>query len=164
MMSGARAKHTYETATDEKIKAKAAKSFNSSQTMQLDAAALQIHAENTGMAVAQAASQNSLVASLVDRLEMLNGVGAVAVSALPLVYQIMANHAPSEARENMPPELMQLGVLPPNMLLEKLKSQNEAKMARMQAEILREQKAAQDELRDLQEELAKQNGHAPASV
>lgn len=160
MMSGARAKQVYDKATDPRIKAKAEKAYNKAQVMQLDAAALSIHSEGTGLAVAEAAGQNQFVGALVDRLELVNGVGSVAISVLPLVYQLMANHAPAEARDNMPPELMQMGVLPPKMLMEKLEAQNAAKRARLQAAILREQKTAEDELRKLQEEVASNNGHA----
>jgi hypothetical protein len=154
MMKGSQARGAYERAGDDKAKKNAAaKAVNSAQVMQLDAAALQIHAEGSGAAVAGIADQNEFVAALVDRLKFLNGVGGVAVSLLPLVYQVMANHAPPEARDNMPPELMSLGVLPPKMLLEKLEAQNKAKMARMQAEILREQKQAEDELREAQQSI-----------
>lgn len=154
MMRGARARQAFEGAKTDIDRKKAAQAVNSCQVMQLDAAALQIHAEGTGVAIATVAQENAFVAALVDRLKLVNGVGSVAISVLPLVYQLMANHAPAQARDNMPPELMQIGVLPPNMLLEKLEAQNKAKMALAQAQILRERQKAERELQSVQEELS----------
>jgi len=155
MMSSAKARTAFETAKDDRSKIAAQKAYNRAQTTLLDGAAVQIHGETSGQALAQMAQQNSFVAALVDRLELVNGIGGVAVSILPLVYQVVANHAPAEARDNMPPELMSLGVLPPKLLLEKLEAQNKAKVALAQAAILREQKKAEDELRRAQADIEK---------
>ena len=164
MMSGAKARQQFTAAKDEKQKQAAQKKLSAAKTMSLDAAALAIHADSSGAALAEMADQNSYVAALVDRLELFNGVAGVATSLLPLVYQLMANHAPEDARDNMPPELMQMGVLPPKMLMEKLEAQNSAKMARVQAEILREKLSAERELADLQNEMSQShNGAAHAA-
>lgn len=162
MMSGARSKQRFANAKDEKQKAAAKKQLARCEVMQLDAMAFAIHADDTGEALADMADQNQYVAALVDRLDLFNGVAGVATSVLPLVYQLVANHAPAEARDDMPPELMQMGVLPPNLLLEKFKAQSAAKQARIHAEILREQQAAEKELEKLQQEMSEShNGTNP---
>lgn len=153
MMSGAGAKSAHEKATTVEDKNKAAKKYNASLTMQLDAAALTIHAEDVGAGIAEIAHTNDFIGTAVSHLESINGIGGVAVSVLPLVYQIVANHAPAEVRDDLPPELMQMGVLPPNMLMERLQAKNAAKMARVQAVILREKQEAEAEVERLREEM-----------
>ena len=76
------------------------------------------------------------------------------LAVLPLVYQIVANHAPREVKDDFPAELLTLGVLPPNLLLEKLQAQNAVKMARAQTEILAEKQAAEAELEELRQQAA----------
>jgi hypothetical protein len=129
--------------------AKAETAYGRAQVMQLDAAACALHAEGVGAGAAQAAQANAFAAALVDRLALFNGVASVGMAVLPLVYQVVANHAPNEAKDNFPPELLTLGVLPPKLLLEKLEAQNAVKMARAQSEILAEKTAAQAELEAL---------------
>ena len=124
------------------------------QTLQLDAAACAIHAEALGPSLAEMAEKNRLVAGLVDRLALLNGVASVGIAVMPLVYQFAANHAPPEARDNLPPQLLQLGVLPPTLLMEKLEAQNAVKMARAQSAILAEKQAAEAELAALRDDQA----------
>lgn len=139
---------------DKTAMAKTAASYQRAQVMQLDAAAFALHAEGVGESCAAAAGQNAMAAALVDRLALFNGVAGVGLAVLPLVYQLVANHAPAEAKENFPPELLSLGVLPPNLLLEKLQAQNAVKMARAQAEILAERQFAEAELEALREQAA----------
>jgi hypothetical protein len=134
---------------DKAAMAKTAAAHRSAQVMQLDAAACVLHAEGVGASAAQAAQANAFAAALVDRLALFNGVASVALAGLPLVYQIIANHAPPEAKENFPAELMALGVLPPDLLLEKLQAQNAVKTARAQAGILAERQEAEAELERL---------------
>jgi hypothetical protein len=129
--------------------AKAETAYARAQVMQLDAAACALHADGVGASAAQAAAANAMAAALIDRLALFNGVASVGMAVLPLVYQIVANHAPAEAKENFPPELMSLGVLPPKLLLEKLEAQTAVKMARAQAEILAEKTAAEAELEEM---------------
>jgi hypothetical protein len=121
---------------------------------QLDAAACALHAEAVGAGAAQAAQSNAFAAALVDRLALFNGVASVGMAVLPLVYQVVANHAPRETRDNFPPELMALGVLPPDLLLEKLQAQNAVKMAQAQSAILAERREAENELERLREAAA----------
>jgi len=157
MLSGSRANAAYakaEAAGNKPGMAKAAAVFARAETMQLDAAALSIHAEGCGAGLAQVAAQNAMAAALVDRLSLINGVASVGMAVLPLVYQIVANHAPKEAREAMPPQLLSLGVLPPALLLEKLQAQNAVKIARAQAEILAERNLAEAQLAELRESAA----------
>ncbi len=124
------------------------------EVMQLDAAACAIHADTVGPAVAGIAASNPLAAALVDRLSLFNGVASVGIAVMPLVYQVIANHAPAEVRDDMPPGLLALGVMPPNMLLEKLQAQNAVKMANAQAEILAEKHEAEARLAELRDEAA----------
>jgi hypothetical protein len=139
----------------------------------LDAAALSIHSETVGAGVAETASKNGFVASLVDRLDVVNGVAGIAVAVMPLAMQLMVNHAPKtkvvvdkdgrkrEVPNEFPPQLTQMGVLSPDMLLEKAKAENEKKVAEIQAAALRETKEAQDEVDRLRKEMAEsQNGKA----
>lgn len=121
------------------------------QTLQLDAAACAIHAEALGPSLAEMAEKNRLIAALVDRLALFNGVASVGIAVMPLLYQITANHAPPEARDNLPPQLLQLGVLPPSLLMEKLEAQNAVKLARAQSAILAEKQAAEAELASLRD-------------
>ncbi len=121
------------------------------QVLQLDGATFAIHAEALGPSIAQMAESNRLVASMADRLALFNGVAGVGIAVMPLVYQVVANHAPKEARDNLPPQLLSLGVLPPGLLLEKLEAQNTAKLARAQAAILAEKQAAEAELAALRD-------------
>ena len=154
MISGARARAAFEKARaagSDPLMKKAAAAVDKATVLQLDSAAFAIHAEGAAAAVATAAARNTMAAALVDRLALFNGVAGVGLAVLPLVYQVMANHAPREVRENLPPELLQLGVLPPDLLLEKLQAQNAVKMARAQAEILAEKQAAEAELAALRE-------------
>lgn|SRR5487761_74381 len=164
MIVGAKAQQAYELAENEEDQKKNKKKFDKSQTMQLDAAAVAIHAEGVAAGVAEIADKNDFIGALVGHLETVNGVAGIGVAVLPLVYQLMANHAPPEARDNMPPQLMQLGVLPPQILMEKLKAQNSTKMAKVQADILREQKQAEQETAKLREEISEMNGRPKAAA
>jgi hypothetical protein len=130
--------------------------------LQLDAAAFAIHADAMGPSIALMADKNRLVAAMADRLALFNGVAGVGIAVMPLIYQLTANHAPKEARDNMPPQLLQLGVLPPGLLMEKLEAQNAVKMARAQSAILAEKQAAEAELAALRGEGpdGSQNGQA----
>ena len=119
--------------------------------LQLDGATFAIHAEAVGPSLAQMAESNRIVAAMVDRLSLFNGVAGVGIALMPMVYQLVANHAPKETRDNMPPQLLSLGVLPPTLLLEKLQAQNAVKMAKAQAAILREKQAAEAELAALRD-------------
>lgn len=134
---------------DKPLIAKTAQAYERAQVMQLDAAACALHAEPVGAGAAQAAASNRFAAALIDRLVLFNGAAAVGIAFLPLVYQVVANHAPRETRENFPPELLTLGVLPPALLLEKLQAQNAVKMAQAQAAILHEKQEAETELERL---------------
>jgi hypothetical protein len=134
--------------------AKSEKAYARAQVTQLDAAAFALHAEGVGQSAAAAAGQNAMAAALVDRLALFNGVASVGLAVLPLVYQIVANHAPREVKDDFPAELLTLGVLPPNLLLEKLQAQSAVKMARAQTEILAEKQAAEAELEALREQAA----------
>lgn len=158
MFGGARAATQFQNAKTEKEQAAAQKRGRKAQVMQLDAAAFALHAEGVGQGLAGIAKQNAFVGALVDRLEMVNGVGGVFVSVLPLVYQVMANHAAVENENAFPPELEALGVLPPQLLLEKLQAQNAVKHAKLHAQILRERQEAEAEVANLQEQIASQNG------
>lgn len=139
---------------DKPLIAKTAQAYERAQVMQLDAAACALHSEGVGASAAAAAASNAMAAALVDRLSLFNGVASVGMAVLPLVYQIVANHAPRETKEAFPPELMALGVLPPDLLLEKLNAQNAVKMARAHAEILAERVQAEQQLADLREQAA----------
>lgn len=138
-----------ESNADKPAMARAASAHERAQVMQLDAAACALHAEPVGAGAAQAAASNRFAAALIDRLALFNGAAAVGIAFLPLVYQLVANHAPRETRENFPPELLTLGVLPPALLLEKLQAQNAVKMAQAQAAILHEKQEAETELERL---------------
>jgi hypothetical protein len=149
MLGSARSQARYEAARvkgDQALMKAAGEAVERSTVLQLDAAACSLNAEAVGPSLAEMAEKNSWTAALVDRLGLFNGVASVGMAVLPLVYQITANHAPREARDNLPPELMQLGVLPPSLLMEKLAAQNAVKMARMQSAILAEKQQAESEL------------------
>ena len=157
MMGSSRAiaNHTTAEAAGNTPKMKAAVALaDRCQTLQLDAAACAIHAEALGPSLAEMAEKNRLVGALVDRLALFNGVASVGIAVMPLVYQLAANHAPVEARDNLPPQLLQLGVLPPTLLMEKLEAQNAVKMARAQSAILAEKQAAEAELAELRDNQA----------
>lgn len=140
--------------SDKAAIAKAEQAYGRAQVLQLDAATCALHAEPCGASVALAAQTNAFSAALVDRLAILNGAAAVGMAFLPMIYQFVANHAPAEAKDNFPPELMALGVLPPKLLLEKLEAQNAVKMANAQAEILAEKHAAEAQLEALRSQTA----------
>jgi hypothetical protein len=157
MITGARAQTAMRKATEAGSKEgqkKAAAATERSTVLQLDAAACALHADDVGPALADVAGHNPVAAALVDRLSLFNGAAAVGIAIMPLIYQVVANHAPKEVRDDLPPELMTLGVLPPDMLLEKLKAQNAVKMARAQSAVLAERQAAEDELQRLRDEMA----------
>jgi hypothetical protein len=157
MISGARNRAAFEKARaagNKPLQDKAAAAIERTAVIQLDAAACALHAETAGPAIADVAGRNAFTAALVDRLALFNGVASVGIAVLPLVYQVIANHAPREVRDHLPPELLQLGVLPPALLLEKLQAQNAVKMARAQAEILAEKNAAEAELAGLRDQAA----------
>lgn len=141
-------------AGDQKLMKIAMDSHERGVVIQLDAAACSLHAETVGPSLAELAERNSWAAVIVDRLALVNGVASVGMAVLPLVYQITANHAPREARDNLPPELMTLGVLPPSLLMEKLAAQNAVKMAKMQTAILAERQEAEAELAAIRESVA----------
>jgi hypothetical protein len=130
------------------------KNYRRGQVMQLDAATCALHAEPCGASAAQVADTNRYAAALVDRLALFNGVASVTMAFLPMIYQFVVNHAPDEAKDNFPPELLALGVLPPKLLLEKLEAQNAVKMARAQAGILAEKTAAESELEQMRADAA----------
>lgn len=134
---------------DKAAAAKAEKGYRSGQVVQLDAATCALHAETCGASAAEVSESNRYAAALVDRLELFNGVASVTMAFLPMIYQFVVNHAPAEAKDNFPPELLTLGVLPPKLLLEKLEAQNKVKMARAQAAILAEKTAAETELEEM---------------
>ena len=136
---------------DEKRMNAAAARQEQCMVLQLDGATFAIHAEAVGPSLAQMAESNRIVAAMVDRLSLFNGVAGVGIALMPMVYQLVANHAPKETRDNMPPQLLSLGVLPPSLLLEKLEAQNAAKLARAQSAILAEKQAAEAELAALRE-------------
>jgi len=157
MMKSGKARVAHEAARvagNQNLMKAAALSNEKATVLQLDAAAAAIHAEPVGASLADLAERNSWAAIIVDRLSLVNGVASVGMAVLPLVYQVIANHAPAEARDNLPPELMQLGVLPPSLLMEKLAAQNAVKMARAQTMILAERKEAEAELEQLREQVA----------
>jgi hypothetical protein len=154
LTSAAAANKAAQAKGDKAAMEKTAASYERAQVMQLDAAACVIHADGVGASAAQAAASNAMAAALVDRLALFNGVASVGMAVLPLVYQVVANHAPAEAKESFPPELMALGVLPPNLLLEKLEAQNAVKMANAQSAILAEKQEAENELERLRGAMA----------
>ena len=154
MLGSSRAVAQYTAAqakNDEKRMNAAASMQDRCLVLQLDGATFAIHAESVGPSMAEMAESNKLVAAMVDRLALFNGVASVGIAVMPLVYQVVANHAPKETRDNMPPQLLSLGVLPPTLLLEKLQAQNAVKMAKAQAAILREKQAAEAELAALRD-------------
>jgi hypothetical protein len=162
MLGGAKSQAKYEVAKaagDQKLMKIAGEAHERSTVLQLDAAACSLNAETVGPSLAELAERNSWAAMIVDRLALFNGAASVGMALLPLVYQITANHAPAEARDNLPPELMQLGVLPPSLLMEKLAAQNAVKVARMQSAILAEKVEAEAELAALRGDQA---GYAAA--
>jgi hypothetical protein len=157
MIGSARAQARFAAATEAKDNSRqqqAAESVDKAIVLQLDSAACAIHAEPVGVSLAELAEQNQWAAVIVDRLGLMNGVASVGLAMLPLAYQLMANHAPQHARDNLPPELMQLGVLPPKLLMEKLAAQNAVKMARAQTAILAEKVEAEAELAALRGQAA----------
>ena len=116
MLGSSRAVAQYTAAqakNDEKRMNAAASMQDRCLVLQLDGAACAIHAESVGPSMAEMAESNKLVAAMVDRLALFNGVASVGIAMMPLVYQVVANHAPKETRDNMPPQLLSLGVLPP---------------------------------------------------
>jgi hypothetical protein len=139
---------------DKAAKARAETAYGRAQVLQLDAATCALHADPCGASVAQAAQVNGFSAALVDRLALFNGAASVGMAFLPMIYQFVANHAPAEAKDEFPPELLALGVLPPKLLLEKLQAQNAVKMAHAQAEILAEKTAAEAELEEMRAQSA----------
>lgn len=123
-----------------------------------DAGAFAVHAEDVGRSAADYAEQNAFVAGILDRLELFNGVAALALTLMPLTLQIMVNHratTPEGAArvEEMGPALQQFGVLPPEMLRAKVASEHKRKLAEMQADLLRAQHAAETQLADLKNEM-----------
>jgi hypothetical protein len=157
MFSLSRSGHAYKTAEargDQAAMRRSTISYERAQVIQLDAAACAIHAEACGASAAEAATHNTMAAALVDRLSLFNGIASVGIAFLPLVYQIIANHAPAEAKDEFPPELLTLGVLPPKLLLEKLAADNAVKMARAQSAILADKIAAEAELERLRAQAA----------
>jgi hypothetical protein len=130
-----------------------------------------------GAGIAETASKNAFVASLVDRLDVVNGVAGIAVAVMPLAMQIMVNHAPKtkkvedkntgqvrEVPNEIPPQLMQMGVLPPGMLMERAKAENDRKVAEVHAKMLRETKDAQDRVDALRKEMSENQSHSNGRV
>lgn len=140
-------------------------SLTGSQPMQLDAMAVGLHAETVAPGLAEFAERNRFVAMLVDRADAVTGVAGLLTAALPLVYQVVVNHAPKTRRlpdgkevpNELPPQLIEMGVFPPEMLLERYRANVALKVARAQAKILRDTQAAQEEVAHL-----RGNGDTPA--
>jgi len=132
-------------------------------TLQLDGMTFGLHADTVGPSLAELAEKNSIARALLDRASVLTGVAGIAAVALPLAYQIMANHAPktkkdpatgAEVPNEIPAQLINMGVLPPDMLLTQYRAMTEAKAARIQADVLRKTRDAQAETERLREEIA----------
>jgi hypothetical protein len=139
---------------DKALTEKYAAAYARAQVTQLDAAAFALHAEGVGESAAAAAAANAMAAALVDHLALVNGIASVGIAVLPLAYQLIANHSPAEVKDDFPPELLSLGVLPPKLLLEKLQAANAVKMARAQSAILAEKQEAEAELERLRGQTA----------
>lgn len=141
-----------------------AATLTGNQSLQLDAMAVGLHAENIAPGLADFAEKNSFVAALLDRADAVTGIAGLMTAALPLVYQIMVNHAPRTKRgadggeiPNEPPAaLMQMGVYPPQMLAQNYRAQVDLKVAQAQARMLRETQDAQQEVERL---LSESNGN-----
>lgn len=124
-----------------------------------DAGACAVHAEQLAGPVADYAETNAFVAGILDRLETINGIGALALVGMPFALQIMVNHRATtdegKARvSEMAETLGQFGVLEPHVLRAKVKAEHQKKMAEMQADLLRAQRDAESDLESIKSEMA----------
>lgn len=155
-----RAKEAIEALETIGLAAGVAATLTGNQTLQLDAMALGIHAESTGMGAAEFAERNTFVTMLLDRASAVTGAFGLLAGAMPLLYQVVANHAPKTKKDpatgeivpnELPPQLMAMGVLPPEMLFKKYQANVALKVARMQERMASEIRQAEDEVQRLTE-------------
>jgi len=115
-----------------------------------DAGAIQLHGPGISRGVATMAESNAKIAAGLDKLSEVGPYGEAIALVMPFALQIMANHG------LVKPELVaSAGVVHPETLAADVKAQ----MAQQAHEALLRQKAAEEELRRLSEEMAAaQNG------
>lgn len=155
-----RAKEAIEALETVGLAAGVAATLTGNQTLQLDAMAVGIHAESTGNGLAEFAERNTFVAALLDRASVVTGAAGLLMGAMPLLYQVLANHAPKTKKDpatgeivanELPPQLMAMGVLPPDMLFKRYQANVALKVAKMQERMAAETRAAEDEAQRLTE-------------
>lgn len=118
-----------------------------------DAGAIGMHGPPIAHEVAELAKNNSQVAKGVDLLLQVGPYAGLVAAIMPLVLQLMANH------EVIPADKMSgANIVKPEVLESQIKTQ----MARQAMEAMRAQQAAEQELADLQKEMAAaRNGAEP---
>lgn len=118
-----------------------------------DAGAIGLHWPNVAHECAAIAENDPKMAKGLDYLLEVGPYGNLIVVALPLVGQILANHKIVKAEA-----LTGAGVVHP----EALEADVKAQMARQAMAAIQQQRQAEEELRQMQAEMAAaQNGHAP---
>jgi hypothetical protein len=117
-----------------------------------DAGAISMHAPPLSHEIADLASKNDSVAKGVDYLLQVGPYAGIIGAAMPLVMQILANH------KVIPAEKMAgANVVKPEIL----EAQVKTNMARQAMEVMQQQQQAEEELRQMQEDMmAHQNGQS----
>jgi len=103
-----------------------------------DAGAISMHSPAISKEIVQLADSNDQVAKSVDQLLQVGPYAGLVTAVLPLAMQILVNHKRIPV-EKLPAES---GIVDPEMLEAQVKTE----MARMQLEVLKEQKEAEQEL------------------
>lgn len=114
-----------------------------------DCGAISKHWPGVAHETAQMAESNANVARVVDFLTAVGPFAGLLTAVLPLAMQILVNHK----RLPMHPALAQFGVVSP----ESMEMQAQADAMRMHAEMMREQQAAEAEIRAMAEEMQRQS-------
>lgn len=120
-----------------------------------DAGALAMHGPATANELAKLAEINPWIGKGIDSLDIVGPWAGLVTALMPLTLQLMVNHG-----KIAPERVASMGVYPPAML----EAQAKAQLAQMQQAAVEAQRAAEDQYREAQSALAKDNGstnHVP---
>ena len=104
-----------------------------------DAAAVGMHAPNLARETAALADEYEMVGTSVDMLIKVGPFGGLIAAAIPLALQLMANHKMIDARQ-----VVGANIVPPEVL----EAQMKAEVIQMQAESMRAQQQAMEDMRE----------------
>jgi hypothetical protein len=114
-----------------------------------DAGALDMHGHDVSVELAELAEKNETIGKGIDTLLQVGPYAGLVTALMPLVLQLLANH------KVVPPEkLSSANVVMPEVL----ESQVKTALTKQALDALRQQQQMEDELRQMQAEMAQQNG------